>query len=189
MTVMGENGQLKVVLPLEEAANWGLLEILQGKRDETAKFLLAKLLKTAADQIGWAIKDADYIIEIYPSKNRTTEVIFIPDKTKRILPLKASLKRQIREYVLEFRSSESLLTASKILYYSSYICNSGLYLFNGKYRLLIKTDNHKEQPLYLEIADRVYTGAKEYAVTAEYGHEICKEDAVIKLAKALIGQD
>ena len=102
MTVMGENGQLKVVLPLEEAANWGLLEILQGKRDETAKFLLAKLLKTAADQIGWAIKDAEYIIEIYPSKNRTTEVIFIPDKTKRILPLKASLKRQIREYVLEF---------------------------------------------------------------------------------------
>ena len=189
MTVISEVGQLKVVLPIEEASKWGLLEILQGESNEAAKFSLAKLLKIAAEQVGWSIENIDYIIEIHSSKNRAVEVIFIPDKTKRILPLKASLKRQIREYVLEFRSSESLLTASKILYYSSYVCNSGLYLFNGKYRLLIKTDNHKEQPLYLEIADRVYTGAKEYAVTAEYGHEICKENAVIKLAKALIGQD
>lgn len=186
MTVISENGQLKVFLPIKEAASFGIGEILQGKNNNFAKLLLARLLKTAAERVGFNINDADYIIEIYPQKNELIEVVFTPDKTKRILPLKASLKRQIKEYVLEFASAEGLFLGAEILHYSGIAFKSSLYLFNGNYRLLIKIDNEKSEPLFLELADRVFKEKKEYAVTAEYGREICDENAVNRLAKALI---
>ena len=186
MTVISENGQLKILLPIKEAANWGIAEVLQGQNDQSVKYSLARLLKTAADQVGWDINDMDYIIEIYPQKNKMVQVVFTPDKTKRILPLKASLKRQTKQYVLEFGSSESLLTASKILYLSNHSQGGSLYLFKGNYRLLIKGEQEKVLPLYLELADNVFEGIKEYVITAEYGQEICGQNAIEKLGKALI---
>ena len=98
-----------------------------------------------------------------------------------------TLKPKFIEQIYEFCDCEALTMALIILYkIDKYrILNSSLYVYSGRYRLIIKNPNIYDNIIYIkEFYSYSSNSAVEIAITREYGKILIKEKAIEIYGKA-----
>lgn len=184
MTCICTNGQLRVILSEAETIKYNIDLVFFECGSKKADKALTRILKMAADQIGFRSNAVRFTIEIYPVFEGGCEIFFIPDgeASKRRIP--AVIKQKKRGVLqLEFNSCESMLSTIEVLYLND-VClyvQSSLYEKDGRYRLLLDGVLRRELGLPYEYSHTKCISAVERAKTVEYWNTICDKKAIERL--------
>ena len=182
MTVINENGCLKVLLTATETVEFGVDELFLELETPKAHKILLKVLKQAAARGGFCLKSDKVEIEIRPLFTGNCEILFIPERKSAALKVTPRLRYVCS--VAEFSNSEDMLTTIEKLYLNEFAANdSRLYTKNGVYRLVL---NHpKRNTLLKELNCNVSVSPYLIAATVEHWTPLCEKNAIETVGKAL----
>lgn len=187
MTVINENGLLKVGLSEAETVHYSVNELLFSGGTVFGAALLA-LYKSAAAKSGFKTPADTLCVEIYPLPDGGCEVWFCPDKRRRI-KLKAVACKRANRLTAEFHSSSSLIDAISFLSCYKNGCLYGvLYGYGRCYRLVMFPCSRSEKAdlktQLMPFADCVYDSAAAAAATGEHCKMLC-DDAIEKIGAVI----
>lgn len=187
MTVINENGLLKVGLSEAETIHYSVNELLFSGGTAFGAALMA-LYENAAAKSGFKTSAETLCVEIYPSQNGGCEVWFCPDKRRRI-KLRAVACKTANRLTAEFHSSSALIGAISFLSQYKSGCPYGvLYGYGRCYRLITFPCSRSEmaglKARLMPFADRIFDSAAAAAATEEHCEMLC-DDAIEKIGAVI----
>ena len=112
MTVILDNGQLKVTLSETETTKYNIDQVFFDRHGKESQMALLYLLKIATEKTTFKPHTSKFLIELYPIFNGGCEVFFIPDPKPVITSTPID-----NTSVFEIDSSDALLSAIEYLYF------------------------------------------------------------------------
>lgn len=192
MTIQTEEpGRLKVSLT---GADLSELHITYAQLDyDNAKTreVLRRLMGYASDETGVELTPGRLLIEVFPAPEEGC-VIYFTQLEETPARSRLRLKRQPRHTlpdVYEFNNSGDMLSAIEQLYKHNpeRELKSSLYLLDGKYRLIVYTEQEDTyfSALLKEFSDASYHSSTDEAYTREHGKRLSENNAVTEVGGAL----
>ena len=178
-----DDGKVMIVLGKGDMRDFSLEYETLSFSDPHSRRILSRLLKLACTKTGLDTTDKKMLVEALPHKSGCLIVMTLtPKSRKRIYKVKQ------RDEVLccIFDDVEALINAGVAIGSDLYLPENSVYLYGGRYYLLLKNRPVSVYALVLleEFSDTYMYDKISAAIIAEHGKPIAEKDAIRRLAKS-----